>query len=64
MSEVTSTIHYSQHYSHLFFVQGVLVYAGKRIRAKMTVLFFLMRMVTKETHQVPVQSFPFPICPG
>ena len=64
MSEVTSTIHYSQHYSHLFFVQGVLVNAGKRSRATMTVLFFLMGMVTEETHQVPVQSLPLPICPG
>ena len=46
------------------FVQGVLVNAGKRSRATMTVLFFLMGMVTEETHQVPVQSLPFPICPG
>ena len=46
------------------FVQGVLVNSGKRSRATMTVLFFLLGMVTEETHQVPVQSLPFPICPG
>ena len=45
-------------------VQGVLVNSGKRSRATMTVLFFLLGMVTEETHQVPVQSLPFPICPG
>ena len=38
--------------------------AGKTSLAKMIVLFFLMGMVTKETHQVPVQSLPFPIYPG
>ena len=40
------------------------MYAGKTSLAKMIVLFFLMEMVTKETHQVPVQSLPFPTQPG
>ena len=36
------------------------MYAGKTSFAKMIMLFFLMGMVTKETHQVPVHSLPFP----
>ena len=39
-------------------------YAGKTTLAKMIVLFFLMGMVTKETHKVPVQSLPFSVYPG
>ena len=38
--------------------------ASKTSLAKMIVLFFLMGIVTKETHQVPVQSLPFPVYPG
>ena len=34
--------------------------AGKTSLAKMIVLFFLLGMITKETHLVPVQSLPFP----
>ena len=39
-------------------------YADKTRLANMIVLFFLMEMVSKEMHQVPVQSFPFPVYPG
>ena len=39
-------------------------YAGKTSLANMIVLFFLMEMVSKEMHQVPVQSLPFPVYPG
>ena len=53
-----------QHFTYLSFVQGVQVNAGKACLAKMTLLFFLMGIVTKETHQVPVQSLPFPVYPG
>ena len=53
-----------QHFTYLSFVQGVLVNAGRTSLAKMTLLFFLMGIVTKETHQVPVQSLPFPVYPG
>ena len=56
--------HCLQHFTYLSFVQGVLVNAGKTSLAKMTLLFFLMGIVTKETHQVPVQSLPFPVYPG
>ena len=34
--------------------------AGKTSLAKVIVLFFIMGMVTKETHLLPVQSLPFP----
>ena len=50
----------SELYSSLFYA----MYAGKISLAKMIVFFSLIRMVTKETHQVPVQSLPFPIYPG
>ena len=53
-----------QHYNHHFFVQSLLVNASEPSLAKMTMLFFLMGMVTKETHQLPVQSLPFPVYPG
>ena len=39
-------------------------YTGKTSFTTMIVLFFLMKMVTKETHQIPVQSRPFPVYPG
>ena len=47
-------------YSSLFYTR----YAGKTSLAKMMVLFLLIGMVTKETHQVRVQSRPFPVYPG
>ena len=46
-------------YSSLFYTR----YAGKTSLAKMMVLFLLIGMVTKETHQVRVQSRPFPVYP-
>ena len=39
-------------------------YTGKTSLTTIIVLFFLMEMVTKETHQIPVQSRPFPVYPG
>ena len=42
-------------------IQGMLV---KKSLANIIVLFFLMEMVSKEMHQVPVQSLPFPVYPG
>ena len=47
-------------YSSLFYTR----YAGKTSLAKMMVLFLLIGMVTKETHQVRVHSRPFPVYPG
>ena len=62
-------------HSSLFYTR----YAGKTSLATMIVLFFLMGMVTEETHQIPVQSrpnivtkklnspvqfCPFPVYPG
>ena len=38
-------------------------YAGKTTLAKMMALFFLMGMIPKETHYVPVQSLPFSVYP-
>ena len=40
------------------------VHACSILLAKMIVLFFPMGMVTKETHQVPLQSPPFSVYPG
>ena len=39
-------------------------YAGKTSLANMIVLFFLMKMVSKEILQVTGQSLPFPVYPG
>ena len=45
--------HCRQVYTHHFFIQGMLV---KQV--------LLIGMVAKETHQVRVQSRPFPVYPG
>ena len=45
--------HCRQVYTHHFFIQGMLV---KQV--------LLIGMVTKETHQVRVQSRPFAVYPG
>ena len=50
----------SELYSSLFYT----MYNGKTSLAKVIVFFSLIRIVTKETYQVPVQSLPFPIYPG
>ena len=70
LSTLSSGLH-----SSLFYTR----YAGKISLATMIVLFFLMGMVTEETHQIPVQSrpnivtkklnspvqfCPFPVYPG
>ena len=47
-------------YSSLFYTR----YAGKTSLTKMMVLFLIIGMVTKETHQVRVHSRPFPVYPG
>ena len=47
--------------SALYSSLSYIMYAGQTSLAKMIVLFFLIGMVTKETHQVLVQSLPFPI---
>ena len=39
-------------------------YNGKTSFTRMIVLFFLMKMVTKETHQIPAQPRPFSVYPG
>ena len=48
-------------YIHLFLIQGKM---AKTSLTTIMVLFFLMEMVTKETHQIPVQLRPFPVYPG